>query len=291
MRSFRPQAFRIILLSSLWLLPLPLAQADSAGGTGKGKLYLVGVGPGGADLITLRAVKAIAKADFIICSPGIRERFGHLLEGKRLMCGEFWRLFHFYGLKPAEVPAEQRGAYERITRERAEFIDKVHAALKRGETVAILDNGDPLIYGPYVWCLREFADAKPEVIPGLSCVNAANAALGQSVTGGKGTKSVILTCADWPGTTDTIERLAKPRATMVLFTMQKSFKYFIERLQRGYGPNTPVAVVIHAGDPQRQRVVRGTLGNIIEKVDPDRLPFEYLIYVGDFLATGDPSPR
>jgi len=281
-----------VVVCGLALVPLALAGAGTEAARGTtGKLYLVGVGPGSTDLITLRGLRVIKKADFIICYPSIRDRFKDLLKGKRLMCGEFWRLHHFYGLKPGDVPTDRRGEYEKIQRERAEFIAKVRAALSRGETVAILDNGDPLLYGPYVWCLEEFADANPEVVPGVSCFNAANAALGQSVAGGKETKSLIITSADWPGTTDTIERLAKLHTTMVLFTMQKSFGYFIDRLRRSCSPETPVAVVIRAGDPHRQRVVRGTLGNISKKIDTDKLPFEYLIYVGDFLATGSHSEK
>jgi len=274
---------RIAVAICCLALATVVCAAESGHGS-KGRLYLVGVGPGDPDLLTLRAAKVISEADLVICYPSIRDRLGKLLEGKELMCGQFWRLHHFIGLKPGDVPQDRRGEYEKITRERQQFIARIRKSLSQGQTVAILDNGDPMLYGPYVWCLSEFADADPEVIPGVSCFNAANALLQRSVAGGPHTKSVILTSADWPGTTDSMERLSELRCTMVLFTMQHEFGYFIERLSRSWPPDTPVAVVIQAGQKGRQRVVRGTLGDIQSKIDETTLPFEYLIYVGQFLS-------
>ena len=152
------------------------------------------------------------------------------------------------------------------------------------KTVAILDNGDPLIYGPWEWCLEEFADLHPVVVPGVSAFNAGNAALKKGVTTSDRTKSVILTATDWPGKTDTIEKLSVHGSTMVLFTMRAEFKDFIGKLSVKYPPETPVAVVKHAGYHDQEQVIRGTLGTIVNDVGEDRLPFEYLIYVGDFLT-------
>jgi precorrin-4 methylase len=152
------------------------------------------------------------------------------------------------------------------------------------KTVAILDSGDPMIYGPWEWCLEEFEDLHPVVVPGVSCFNAGNAALKKGVTNSDRTKSVILTATDWPGKTDTIEKLSVHGSTMVLFTMRADFKDFIRRLSVNYPPETPVAIVKHAGYHGQEQVIRGTLGTIVKDVGEDRLPFEYLIYVGDFLT-------
>ena len=173
---------------------------------------------------------------------------------------------------------------EAIARKRNEFIGKVRQAIEQGKTVAILDSGDPLVYGPYAWCLEEFEDLNPVVVPGLSCFNAANAALRRGITTGEHTKSVILTATDWPGTTDTIERLSAHRTTMVVFTMTAEFNDFIEKLSANYPPETPVAVVKHAGYREQEQVIQGTLGTIAKQIGDEALPFEYLIYVGDFLT-------
>ncbi len=246
------------------------------------RLYLVGVGPGDPDLITLRALDVIRKAQVVFCTVGIREKFGPQLEGKEVLDG-YWRLFPYYGQDPATLPADQRAEAERLAQRRKEFTARVRQAVAEGKTVAILDHGDPLIYGPWEWCLEEFEDLHPLVVPGLSAFNAANAALRKGVTSAELTKAVILTSTDWPGKTDTIDKLAAHRSTMVLFTMRAELPELVKKLSAGYPPETPVAIVKYAGYAKKEEVVRGKLGTILEQLRGQPLPFEYLLYVGDFL--------
>ncbi len=269
---------RVLGLAALALLLASIALAEQA----TTQLYLVGVGPGDADLATLRAIRVMKQADLIFASDGIREKFAEHLQGKEVVLG-YWRLFPFYGKDPASLQGEERQQAERIDAKRKEFIARVRKAVADKKIVAILDNVDPLIYGPWAWCLEEFEDLKPVVVPGVSCFNAGNAALRRGVTNSEQTKSVILSAADWPGKTDTIDRLSVHHSTMVLFTMRAEFEDFIKKLLVNYPAETPVAVVKHAGYVDKEEVIEGTLGTILDKVKGDALPFEYLIYVGDFL--------
>ena len=118
----------------------------------------------------------------------------------------------------------------------------------------------------------------------MSCFNAANAALRRGVTTSENTKSVILTAADWPGKTDTIAKLSVHGTTMVVFTMKAQFSEFIEKLSIHYPPETPVAIVKHAGYADKEEVIQSTLGTVLDRVGDEKLPFEYLLYVGEFLT-------
>jgi precorrin-4 methylase len=215
--------------------------------------------------------------------PSVKAKFNRYLEGKQVVHG-FWRLFPYYGQDPSELEGEKRRECEALAAKRDEFIGIVRRAIDAGKTVAIVDSGDPLIYGPWAWCLEEFADLAPVVVPGLSCFNAANAALGRGITTSQTTKSVILTAADWPGKTDTISKLSVHQSTMVLFTMKTEFAEFIKKLSINYPPATPVAVVKYAGYAGKEEVIQATLGTIMDRIGNDALPFEYMIYVGDFLT-------
>jgi len=277
----------LILVAPVWLATGGRALAEAKESP---KLYLVGVGPGDPDLITLRAVKAIEGADVLFCFESFREKLAPYLEGKQVHYG-FWRLFPFYGQDPAELQGEQRRQCEEIARKRNEFIRIIRQAIDQRKTVAILDSGDPLIYGPYAWCLEEFEDLDPVVVPGLSCFNAANAALRRGITTSENTKSVILTAADWPGKTDTIAKLSVHRATMVVFTMRTEFREFIEKLSVNYPPQTPVAIVKHAGYAEKEEVIEATLGTVLARIKQEDLPFEYLIYVGEFLTHREKKPQ
>jgi precorrin-4 methylase len=247
----------------------------------QGKFFLVGTGPGDSDLATIRALEIIKKADLIFASKKISTRFEKELEGKIVNNG-YHRLFPFYGKKCSEVIKKEkyreRMSCEEYHKKQAECADLVRRAVAEGKTVAMLDSGDPLIYGPCSWTLKEFKDLDTEVIPGLSCFNAANAALGQGVTEGKNSHSVIL-ASGW-----SVDEMAALQSTMVLFTMRTEFKKFIDSLSKHYPFDTPVAIVFSAGYAEKENVLRATLGSILDKVGENRLPSEYLLYVGDFLA-------
>ena len=279
----RQRAFHISLL----LLGIAFVRGyDSPGCLADEKeptqFYLVGLGPGDPDLMTLRAVKVIEKADVIFCSKRWVDRLADHLDGKELHHG-YWRLFPYYGHDPSEFEGEKRRECEEITKKRNEFIHLVREAVAAGKTVAMLDGGDPLVYGPCAWALEEFEDLDPVVVPGVSCFNAGNAVLRRGVTTSDHTKSVILTAADWIGGTDTIEKLSAHQTTMVLFTMRTKFKEFIDKLSINYPPETPLAIVKHAGYGDKEAVIYSTVGTVLEQVGGERLPFEYMIYVGDFL--------
>jgi precorrin-4 methylase len=275
----RSVAFLVALLVSV---PVAFGQRPATADHGPTTLYLVGVGPGDPDLITLRAIGVIKQSDVIFCTDGIETKFASYLQGKEVVTG-YWRLFSYYGADPSQLNEPERREADQIAARRKQFIAKVRQAAASGKTIAILDHGDPLIYGPWAWCLEEFEDLHPVVVPGLSSFNAANAALGQGITNSRRTKSVILTATDWPGKTDTIERLSAHGCTMVLFTMRAEFADFIKKLAVNYSPETPIAVVKYAGYQGRQEVIRGTVGTILTQVAQEQLPFEYLIYVGEFL--------
>jgi len=251
--------------------------------SGAGKFYLVGTGPGDADLATLRALDLIKKADLIFASEKIAQRFEKELAGKTVVHG-YHRLFPFYGKACAEVSAQEQArehmSCEEYHRKQAELSKLVRQAVSEGKTVAMLDSGDPLIYGPCSWTLKEFADIETEVVSGLSCFNAANAALGQGPTEGKTSHSVIL-ASGW-----SVEKMAALQSTMVLFTMRTEFKTFIDALLKHYPADTPIAIVSSAGFAEKEAVIRGELGAILAQKGENALPFEYLLYVGDFLSDG-----
>jgi len=234
-RLARRHLLRLWLLLSCAVVTNWLGGSLTAGEKATTRLYLVGVGPGDPDLITLRALEVIKKAQVIFCTEGIQEKFAEELKGKEVI-GGYWRLFPYYGKDPATLPAEERREAERIAERRKEFVTRLRQAVAAGKTVAILDHGDPLIYGPWAWCLEEFEDLRPVVVPGVSAFNAANAALRRGVTTAEHTKAVILTSMDWPGTTDTIDKLAAHRSTMVLFTMRAELPELIKKLLAGYPP-------------------------------------------------------
>jgi len=252
----------------------------------KTHLYLVSVGNGDQDNITLRAINTIKDSHIIFCDKRIRDKFAILLQGKDIYDTGFG-IFGIYGKTPEEAKKNKRFNYEEKLKEFNEINSIIRKAVKEGKTVSVLDSGDPTIYGPNMWYMEAFEDLNPEIIPGISCFNAANAALKKGVTSGKKAHSVILTASfgkeEYTGA-DSIEKLAENQATMVFFTMFLNMEEVVKKLRVHYPHETPVAIVLYAGYKEKEKVIQGTLDTILEKTKGETLPHEHLIYVGDFLT-------
>ena len=251
----------------------------------KGGLYLVGMGPGDPDLATVRALRIVEEADLILCCNGLTKKFHSFLNGKEVIVLSMGvGRWHGYGKNASDFQGEERKRVEASQKARSQIITKVRKAIKEGKSVAVLCHGDPLTYGAWVWCLEEFEDLNPVVVPGVSCFNAANAALKKDVTWSRKIKSTILTAYDWPGYRDTIEKLANNQVTMVIFTMGLDLKDIIARLSTHYPRETPVAIVCHAGYKAKERVIKATLETVLDKTRNKKLPYEHLVYVGENLS-------
>jgi precorrin-4 methylase len=252
----------------------------------KSRLYLVSVGIGDPDNITLRAVNVIKESDIVFCDKRIRDKFPVLLHDKEIHDPCFG-IFGIYGKPAEEAKKNKRFNYEEKMKELKEVSAIIRKAVSDGKTVSILESGDPTIYGPHMWYMEAFEDLNPEIVPGMSCFNAANAALKKGVTSGKDSHSVILTASfgreEYKGT-DSIEKLSANRASMVFFTMFLNMEEVVKKLRANYPPETPVAIVSSAGFKEKEQVIQGTLDTIVAKMKGDKLPFEHLIYVGDFLS-------
>ena len=145
-----------------------IAAADSESGT----FYGVGVGPGDPELITLKAQRLIAQADVV--SYIVNER-GHsqartiarlALDQARADQREL----------PVEMPMSvDRGAAEAVY---AGLAEAIGGHLAAGLDVVFLCEGDPLFFGSFAYLLERLQhSSRCEVVPGISSVHAASAAL------------------------------------------------------------------------------------------------------------------
>lgn len=266
----------IVCAPVLFLQPTGMLHAADA--TAKSAFYLVSVGVGDADLITLRAVDTLRRSEVVVCGKKTKEQFAQYLEGKEVLDDSIagWRT---YGKDCSQVKdAEERAKCEKGAEARSELIGRIRGALATSKTLSVLCGGDPMIYGgPYRWYLEEFKDTKPVVVPGVSCFNAANAVLGRDIMLGKETKSAVLT------TEREIEKMVLHHPTLVIFTMHTKFEDLVGKLKAHYPPQTPIAIVFYAGYKEKEHIVSGRLDTILEQTKGKEFPFEHLVYVGDFL--------
>jgi precorrin-4 methylase len=256
-------------------------------GAASGKFYIVGMGTA-PDLITLRAVEAVRQARIIILEdPSERDYWKDLIGDKEVwICPLHVRVG--LGLDPKKVsdPAV-RTIVEQNARIRQETVDKIRKAVEDGKTVAALKSGDPMIYGTTFYLEMLPKDFPSEIIPGIGAFQASSAAVKMSPVFGYDTSSAVLTMDDWPGRSDLNEKLMATKTAMIFYTMNLDYPRLFAQLKRHYPPATPVAVVSFAGDRERQKVLRSTVGRFLTEVDYGDFPHEaHMLLVGKFLEVG-----
>lgn len=236
-----------------------------------GQLSIVSAGVGDLDNMTIKAYNAIKEADIFFTMDGKAGEYSSLIEDKPV-----YKAGHgiFANMDNTKMKKEE---LEQLKTETKKI---VLDGYKAGKKIVLIENGDPTIYGPQISFLKEFKELNPKIIPGMSSFNAANAALQTAIIGGvKDASGVTLTIGN--DKNKLISALADSKSTLVFF-MDREFDKFIDYLNTLYPKDTGIAIVIDAGSKDKQRVIIATLGTIKEKVT-EKLPFNHLVYVGNFI--------
>ncbi|MFP4532623.1 MAG: SAM-dependent methyltransferase [Desulfobacterales bacterium] len=262
-----------IICLPLALLVLIFALSADAPAAEKGRLYVVGMGPSGADLAAPRALDIVQKADVYLCSPGMPDKFymfEDYIDPKKVAFNPWENIM---GGKAGKLKKTDPEAWRtKAEKQREKVQGFVREQINKGKTVVMMDGGDPCIYGPSLHYLLEgFDPALFEVIPGMSALNAAGAALKTSLTPSSA-RFVLLTSPrsmfgeNWEKEDDILKDLARYDATLVWYMSIRSMERVIKKFNKYYPPDLPIAIVYYAGYPEKQKVLRSRLKTILEDV-------------------------
>lgn len=234
------------------------------------KVYLIGAGPGAADLLTLRAARLLAdKAEIVLADDLVSDEILALVrsEARVLKVG-----------KRGGRPSTPQSFIHRLMVRYA----------RRGKCVVRLKGGDPYVFGrggEEVEALAEHGVAA-EVVPGLTAGIAVPSAVGIPVTHRAYTHGVTLvtgTAGDgrsepnWSG-------LARSGTTLVIYMGLGRLLSIVARLiAGGLPPDTPAAAIA-SGTLPGQRHVKGTLRDLPGRVAAAGLASPAIIVVGEVAA-------
>jgi uroporphyrin-III C-methyltransferase len=230
---------------------------------------LVGAGPGDPELLTLKAVKAIASATVILVDDLVNEVvLEHASPTARI------------------VHVGKRGGC--ISTSQA-FIDKLMIqAVQDGENVVRLKGGDPFIFGrggEEVEHLRA-AGIDVAVVNGITSGLAGMSSLGAPLTHREHAHGVVFvtghakpghTGTDWVQLAHTAHQA---KLTLVIYMGVSSVAHIRQGLLSGLPAHTPVAVVQHASLPT-QREALTTLEELVNTVQREQLQSPSIIVVGN----------
>ena len=229
-----------------------------------GKVYIVGAGPGDPGLLTVRAVELIGQADVILYD---------------YLCGEG---FLAYKRADAEcIYIGKRGHQHYTPQEQINqlLVEKARSHRK----VLRLKGGDPFVFGrggEEAQVLKENG-IDFEVVPGVTSSVAAPAYAGIPITHRDYSASVAIVTGHRKAGEDSRQIHVPGTDTIVYLMGVTNLPNIVEALvASGRSAETPVAVIRWGTRPQ-QRTVVGTLSNIAELVEREKVNPPAVIVVGE----------
>ncbi|MCL5043926.1 MAG: uroporphyrinogen-III C-methyltransferase [Deltaproteobacteria bacterium] len=239
-------------------------------------VYLVGAGPGDPELITVRGLEYLRRADAIIYDDLVSPRL----------------------LKHARLEAELIHIGRRHTGEhlsQAAVNELMVARYRRGRAVVRLKGGDPLIFGRGGEELSALAEAGVpfEVVPGVSAALAAAAQAGIPLTDRRCASVVSFVTAhqgdgnargvDW-------QALARLKGTLAVFMGARRLGAVVRRLlSAGRSPEEPAAIVASATTPD-EKIVLGRLGDLDRLAEAAKITAPALALIGPVVGLRAAAP-
>ena len=227
-------------------------------------VHFIGAGPGAPDLITVRGRDLIANAPVVLYA-------GSLVPKEVVACApEGARVLDTAPLTLDEIMAE------------------IETAQADGKDVARVHSGDPSLYGAIGEQIRrlEALGIDYTITPGVPAFAAAAAALGRELTLPGVSQTVILTRTAMKASAmpegEELEKLGAAGATLAIHLSVRNLRRVVADLTPHYGADCPAAVVYRASWPD-QKIVRGTLSDIRERVRAAKITRTALILVGRVL--------
>ncbi|HOQ71346.1 MAG TPA: SAM-dependent methyltransferase [Syntrophales bacterium] len=137
------------------------------------KVYIIGVGCADTGLITLEALNHLNKTDVVVCSADIANRFAFYIGRRPILFDPFQLGLSGGNRKRGKGDFSSHRLEEAETDKTSEALGMIRTALGQGKSVALLEYGDPLLYGGLRKLHTAFGDHEKAFVPGISAFNAA----------------------------------------------------------------------------------------------------------------------
>lgn len=245
----------------------------------KPKVYVIGMGCADTSLITLEAISYLGKADVFVTPADLAARFSKYMGDKPVLFDPLLNAEPMFRKNNPNLSGTE--VKDKLEKQRAADGKKIADALNAGKSVALLEYGDPTIYGAWQFWLENNYKGGVEIVPGISAFNAANAMIGKHL-GCNG--SIVLTVPrGLTANEGMLKAVAANGDTIAVFIGLKELKTLIPLLQKYYPPATPVDVAYKAGYSDGEHLVKTTLNDVLTAIEKEPEHHLGMIYVGPCL--------
>jgi precorrin-2 C20-methyltransferase / precorrin-3B C17-methyltransferase len=247
--------------------------------TSTGVLYGVGLGPGDPELVTVKAARLIGAADVVAYHSA---RHGRSIA--RSIAAPYLRgdqieeqLVYPVTTETTDHPGGYQAAIEEFYEQAAA---RLMAHLAQGRDVVLLAEGDPLFYSSYMHMHKRVGGRfRTEVVPGITSVSAASAALAMPLVEGDDVLTVL------PGTLGREELARGLSGTGAVAIMKISRSYGEVREALKESGRLPQAYYVERASGGAQQLIEPA-----GDVDPAAVPYMSIIIVPGAEAAGQAMP-
>lgn len=229
-------------------------------------IHFIGAGPGAADLLTLRGKDILSRCPICLYA-------GSIIPPEMLaFCPPNARLVDTAPLNLDQIEQEYVKAHQ-------DNLD-----------IARLHSGDLSVYSAVAEQIRRLEKHQIDytLTPGVPAFAAAASVIQKELTVPEIAQTVVLTRTSGRASAmpekETLEAYAATGATLVLHLSIHVIEKIVPRLIPFYGQTCPVVVAVQVSWPQ-EKILRGTLENILEQIKNHPVERTALIMVGQALQT------
>jgi uroporphyrin-III C-methyltransferase/precorrin-2 dehydrogenase/sirohydrochlorin ferrochelatase len=235
----------------------------------QGEVYIVGAGPGDAELLTLKALQLMQQADVVVYDYLVSDEIMELVRRDAdLIC-----------------VGKRMGNHSVVQEDTNTLLVKL---AQQGKKVCRIKGGDPFIYGRGGEEVQELAkhQVRYQIVPGITAAAGCSAYAGIPLTHRDHAQAIQFVTGhckkdgnelDWAS-------LAKPNQTVAIYMgVVKSPHIQAQLIAHGRAANTPVAI-IENGTRKNQRVFTTTLENLAVEIEQQQIQSPALLIIGEVAA-------
>ncbi|GAA5217732.1 uroporphyrinogen-III C-methyltransferase [Corallincola platygyrae] len=233
-----------------------------------GKVWLVGSGPGDADLLTVKALRTIQTADLILYDALVSDEIRDLFPKQTAA------LFVGKSKNHHSIP---QNALNQLLKDKA----------LEGFNICRLKGGDPFVFGrggEEALELRQVG-VEVEIVPGITAASGCTSYAGIPLTHrGMSQACTFITAHGESGLNLDWQNLAESQHTLVVYMGLSKLAFIRDRLTgAGLTASTPAALISN-GCRDNQKTVIGTLSELPEMAATHQLPSPTLVVIGEVVT-------